>query len=49
MSASEYNALASAILTFYPPLRFTPFSPIYVSSPFGKTCKSYSKQEYLIH
>lgn len=40
MSASEYKALANAILVFYPPDKLTPLSPISVLSPLGSVLKS---------
>lgn len=37
-SASAYAARAMLIRCFWPPLRFTPFSPISVLSPAGRIC-----------
>ena len=44
----EYKALAKATLAFCPPDKFTPFSPIYVSTPFPNILISSSNEAYLI-
>mmetsp|Transcript_35727 Transcript_35727/g.81978 ORF Transcript_35727/g.81978 Transcript_35727/m.81978 type:complete len:87 (-) Transcript_35727:1638-1898(-) len=47
-SAPEYTARAKDTRCFWPPERFTPFSPISVSSPLGRVCKSGSSAHALI-
>ena len=40
--ASLYKALATLSLALWPPLKFMPFSPICVFSPFGNSFRSFN-------